>query len=59
MPELHEERLERLRAWQSDLERLIADATRAGDTQVIASARAMLDQCQTFISEAEDKRGAD
>lgn len=54
MPELDEERMQRLRAWQADLERLIADATLAGDSHVLESARVMLAQCQSFISEAEE-----
>ena len=55
MPELDEERLERLRGWKADLEKLIAQATRAGDTQVAGSAKAMLHQCETFIAEAEGR----
>ena len=55
MREHIEERLKRLRGWKSDLKTLIAEAVRAGDTQIAESANAMLVQCKTFILEAEEK----
>ena len=50
---LNAERLDRLRAWEVDLNFLIAEAERAGDEAVRDSAKAMLVQCRQFISEAE------
>jgi hypothetical protein len=51
MTDLEQERLERLHGWEADLKRLIKQAEGAGDTKVLDAAKAMLVECQKFISE--------
>lgn len=55
MEDWERERLERLRGWAADLERMLAEAERVGDSKVMEAAGKMLEQCRLLISQAPDE----